>query len=306
MGCSPPGFSVHGNLQARILEWGAISSSGGIFPTQGSNPGLLRCRQIPSHLSHLGSPYWDSTRTERTTCCWSKLHTEGTRSSVREPRGWPQGSGGSSAWARVHWCVVGESRTRTWNSERLSGHRSRNASPGAALPALSPGRGLGALRTFELRAGWWHFKPQPLTGSIRSASGAAPSGTRWLTTSAWAGRRPWLWHLLSSEARNHRTLTSPPAAACLQNPSEVPPFPCSQPLLAPISLRVKGKDPSWTAKRSSTTFLFHPPGAHLPPCPFHSAQSALAGVICKDQASPPQGLWPCGFFCWEFPSFKYF
>ena len=26
-GCSPPGFSVHGTLQARILEWAAISSS---------------------------------------------------------------------------------------------------------------------------------------------------------------------------------------------------------------------------------------------------------------------------------------
>jgi len=28
-GCSPPGFSVHGVLQARILEWVAISFSRG-------------------------------------------------------------------------------------------------------------------------------------------------------------------------------------------------------------------------------------------------------------------------------------
>ena len=28
----------------------------GIFPTQGSTPGLLRCRQIPNHLSLQGSP----------------------------------------------------------------------------------------------------------------------------------------------------------------------------------------------------------------------------------------------------------
>jgi len=28
-----------------------------IFPTQGSNPGLLHCRQILYHLSHLGSPW---------------------------------------------------------------------------------------------------------------------------------------------------------------------------------------------------------------------------------------------------------
>ena len=29
MDCSPPGFSVHGILQARILEWVALPSSGG-------------------------------------------------------------------------------------------------------------------------------------------------------------------------------------------------------------------------------------------------------------------------------------
>ena len=39
MDCSPPVSSVHGILQERILEWAA-----GIFPIQGSNPGLLHCR----------------------------------------------------------------------------------------------------------------------------------------------------------------------------------------------------------------------------------------------------------------------
>ena len=29
MGCNPPGFSVHGILQARILEWVAMGSSRG-------------------------------------------------------------------------------------------------------------------------------------------------------------------------------------------------------------------------------------------------------------------------------------
>ena len=91
MDCSPPGSSVHGILHARILEWVAMSSSKGssqprdktqtshiacrfftaesqgkpkntgvgslsllqgIFPTQGSNPGLQHCRQILYHLSH--------------------------------------------------------------------------------------------------------------------------------------------------------------------------------------------------------------------------------------------------------------
>ena len=41
MDYSPRGSSVHGILQARILEWIAISFSQGIFPTQGSNPHLL-------------------------------------------------------------------------------------------------------------------------------------------------------------------------------------------------------------------------------------------------------------------------
>ena len=34
MDCSLPGFSVHGILQARILEWGAVPISRGIFPMQ--------------------------------------------------------------------------------------------------------------------------------------------------------------------------------------------------------------------------------------------------------------------------------
>ena len=39
MGCSPPGSSVHGILQARILEWVAISSSGNV-PDPGIEPML--------------------------------------------------------------------------------------------------------------------------------------------------------------------------------------------------------------------------------------------------------------------------
>ena len=106
--CNPtdgslPGSPVPGILQARTLEWVAISFSNawkwkvkmkslsrdwllmtpwtvayqappsmgfsrqeywswlpfpflGIFPTQGSNPGLLHCRQMLYRLSHQGSP----------------------------------------------------------------------------------------------------------------------------------------------------------------------------------------------------------------------------------------------------------
>ena len=55
MDCSPAGSSVHGILQARILEWVAFPFSKGIFLTQGWNPGLPSRRQILYCLSHQGS-----------------------------------------------------------------------------------------------------------------------------------------------------------------------------------------------------------------------------------------------------------
>ena len=51
--CSPLGSSVHGTLQARILEWVGILQ--GIFLTQGPNTGLPHCGQILYPLSHLRS-----------------------------------------------------------------------------------------------------------------------------------------------------------------------------------------------------------------------------------------------------------
>ena len=47
MDCSPPGFSVHGILQARILEWVAMPSSRGY------------CRWILHQLSYQGSTSCD-------------------------------------------------------------------------------------------------------------------------------------------------------------------------------------------------------------------------------------------------------
>ena len=55
MDCRPPGSSVHGIIQARILKWVTIPFSSGIVPTQGSNLGPLHCRKILYHLSHQGS-----------------------------------------------------------------------------------------------------------------------------------------------------------------------------------------------------------------------------------------------------------
>ena len=52
MGSSLLGSSLHGILQARILEWVAIHLLQRIFPTQAENPGLPHCRKILYHLSH--------------------------------------------------------------------------------------------------------------------------------------------------------------------------------------------------------------------------------------------------------------
>ena len=56
MDCSPPGYSVHGAFQARILEWVAISFSRGSSPPRDqTRVGLPHCRQTfycPSHHSN--------------------------------------------------------------------------------------------------------------------------------------------------------------------------------------------------------------------------------------------------------------
>ena len=51
-----PNYMAHGILQARILELGSLSLLQGIFPTQGSNPGLLHCRQIILPAEPPGKP----------------------------------------------------------------------------------------------------------------------------------------------------------------------------------------------------------------------------------------------------------
>ena len=55
MDCSPPGSSVHGHFQARILQWVVMPSSRGSSQPR-NQTGLLHCRQILNHLSHQGSP----------------------------------------------------------------------------------------------------------------------------------------------------------------------------------------------------------------------------------------------------------
>ena len=56
MDCSPPGSSVHGDSPSKNTGVGFHALLQGIFPTQGSNPGLSHCRWILYHLSHQGCP----------------------------------------------------------------------------------------------------------------------------------------------------------------------------------------------------------------------------------------------------------
>ena len=54
--CSPPGSSVHGESPGKSTGLGCHALLQGIFPTQGSSPGLPHSRQILCQLSHQGSP----------------------------------------------------------------------------------------------------------------------------------------------------------------------------------------------------------------------------------------------------------
>ena len=54
--CRPPGFSVHGDSSSKSTRVGCHALFQEKFPTQESNAGLLQCRWLLYHLSHLESP----------------------------------------------------------------------------------------------------------------------------------------------------------------------------------------------------------------------------------------------------------
>ena len=57
MDCSPPGSSVREDTPGKNTGVGCHVVLQGVFPTQGLNPGLPRCRQILYQLSYQGSPH---------------------------------------------------------------------------------------------------------------------------------------------------------------------------------------------------------------------------------------------------------
>ena len=54
--CDPMDYTVHGILQARMLEWVAFPFSRGSSQPRDGNSGLQHCRGILYQLSHKGSP----------------------------------------------------------------------------------------------------------------------------------------------------------------------------------------------------------------------------------------------------------
>ena len=56
MDCSPPGSSVHGDSPGKNTGVPCHALLQGIFPTQGSNPGLLHCRRILFPFEPPGKP----------------------------------------------------------------------------------------------------------------------------------------------------------------------------------------------------------------------------------------------------------
>ena len=65
----------------------------GLFATQGSNPGVLCCRQIPYHLSHKGSPRCPYKRQKRRQREKRRLQEDVGRDQSDAARGSPWGSG---------------------------------------------------------------------------------------------------------------------------------------------------------------------------------------------------------------------
>ena len=65
VGCSPPGSSVQGILQARILEWVAMPSSRGASSDPRTHPGLLGLQHWQAGSSPLAPPGQPSMYTDK-------------------------------------------------------------------------------------------------------------------------------------------------------------------------------------------------------------------------------------------------
>ena len=77
MDCSLPGSSVHGDSPGKNTGVDCHALLQGIFPTQGSNPGLPHCSRILYQLINQGSLLWVSSSIQFCPLCGS-VNKQGT------------------------------------------------------------------------------------------------------------------------------------------------------------------------------------------------------------------------------------
>ena len=86
MDCSQPGSSVHGILQARILEWVAMPSSrGSSYPGIESRSPTLQADSLPSEPPE--KPYVESRTWYNDLICKAETETQTERTNVWTSRG---------------------------------------------------------------------------------------------------------------------------------------------------------------------------------------------------------------------------
>ena len=129
MDCSPPGSSVHGDSPGKNSGVSCHALLQGIFPTQGSNPGLPHCRwTLPSEPP--GKPRWPRDFQIWSLFRSSSWNTDKPRSRIK-----------SSLWHR-DWGAPGEvwchllGRPHSWNCLPRKGFSGDIRVP-VPLPALS-------------------------------------------------------------------------------------------------------------------------------------------------------------------------
>ena len=134
--CSLPGFSVHGVLQARILEWVAVSSfRGSSWPRDWTHVSSFSCtgRQVLYHSCRLGSP--------TSPIPWRN------RRAGKGPRESPMGALG---WDFLHWVCLG-----------LGGWLWGLTTGGPVLPAgqgpSHPSTACGHTHVLFMSLGWYVF-----------------------------------------------------------------------------------------------------------------------------------------------------
>ena len=83
VGCSPPGFSVHGDPPGKNTKVGCHALLQGMFPTQGLNLCLLQQQADSLPLSHQGSPRWLFGESARNAVCPRKENTDHANTETR-------------------------------------------------------------------------------------------------------------------------------------------------------------------------------------------------------------------------------